>query len=115
MKKLLLIIICLISSQVILAQKSKLIEGSLMIFSDCKSKIGIGAVSTPFLKLNVTKKLSIGTALAPILWFDTKKSMHSMGSAGFAIRADYKKVSVGINLLTIAGVDNKFIGIGFKL
>lgn len=97
------------------APKPKLIEGSIMGFSNGKGKVGIGGVSSSFLKLNVSKKLSVGTALAPILWFDTKKHNHSYGTAGFAIRADYKRISIGCNLLTIAGVDTKFVGIGVKL
>ena len=95
--------------------KLKLIEGSIMGFSNGKSKVGIGGVSSSFLKVNISKKLSVGTALAPILWFDTEKHNHSYGTAGFAIRADYKKISIGCNLLTIAGVDTKFVGIGVKL
>ena len=117
MKRLIILLCLCLSIFVVNAQtpKPKLIEGSIMGFSDCKGKVGIGGVSSSFLKVNISKKLSIGTALAPILWFDTKKQNHSFGTAGFAIRADYKKISLGCNLLTIAGVDTKFIGIGVKL
>jgi len=95
--------------------KPKFIEGSVMAFSNGKGKVGIGGVSPSFLKVNLSKKLTVGTALAPIIWFNTKKQNHSFGTAGFAIRADYKKISIGCNLLTIAGVDTKFVGIGVKL
>lgn len=94
--------------------KHKTVEGSLMIFSNLKNKVGVGGVSPMFFKINVNKNLTIGTGLAPIIWFNIDKDTHSFGSAGFVIRADYKKVSLGCNLLTIAGVDTKFIGIGIK-
>jgi hypothetical protein len=71
-------------------------------------------VTPQFLKLTV-KKVTIGTSLAPIVWFDVNKNTHSFGTAGFVIRCDYKRVSFGYNLLTIAGVDTKFFGIGIKL
>jgi hypothetical protein len=117
MKRLIILLGLCLSIFVVSAQtpKPKLIEGSIMGFSDNKGKFGIGGVSSSFLKLNISKKLTVGTALAPILWFDTKKKNHSYGTAGFAIRADYKKISIGCNLLTIAGVDTKFVGIGIKL
>ena len=117
MKKLFtLIAFCLIVS---LAQaqtaKPKIFEGSLMIFTDTKSKIGLGGVSPAFFKVNLAKKLSVGTALAPIIWYDFNKKTHTFGQAGFVIRADYKKISIGCNILTIAGVDTRFVGIGVKL
>ena len=119
MKKLIILLSLCLSIFVVDAQtskpKPKLIEGSIMGFSNGKGKVGIGGVSSSFLKVNISKKLSVGTALAPILWFDTEKHNHSYGTAGFAIRADYKKISIGCNLLTIAGVDTKFVGIGVKL
>jgi len=109
--KVLLISLLLLISVSVSAQK---LEGSVMFFADAKGKVGTGGVSPQFLKLTV-KKVTIGTSLAPIVWFDVNKNTHSFGTAGFVIRCDYKRVSFGYNLLTIAGVDTKFFGIGIKL
>jgi len=118
MKKLIMLCVMALMSLYLFAQKistkHKVVEGSVMIFSNCKNKVGIGGVIPMFFKVNISKKITIGTGLAPIIWFDTDKDTHSFGTAGFIIRADYKKVSLGCNLLTIAGVDTKFIGIGIK-
>jgi hypothetical protein len=117
MKKIFILLFLYLSVIVSNAQtpKPKFIEGSLMVFNNFNDKIGFGAVSPTFLKVNLFKKLTVGTSLAPIVWFNTQKNNHSFGQAGFVIRADYKRISVGCNLLTIAGADNKFIGIGIKL
>jgi len=109
--KVLLISLLLLISVSVSAQK---FEGSVMLFADGKGKVGIGGVTPQFLKLTV-KKVTIGTSLAPIIWSDVNKDTHSFGTAGLVIRCDYKRVSFGYNLLTIAGVDTKFFGIGFKL
>lgn len=102
-------------SQNINAQlKPKFLEGSLMVFADGKGKIGFGGVSTQFFKVNLHKNLTIGTSLAPIIWVDTQKDNHNFGQAGFVIRIDYKKISFGYNILTIAGTDTKFLGLGYK-
>jgi hypothetical protein len=105
---------CCISQNVNAQSKPKFLEGSLMIFADGKGKIGFGGVSLPFIKINLHKNLTIGTALAPIIWVDTQKDNHNFGQAGFVIRMDYKKISFGYNILTIAGTDTKFFGIGYK-
>jgi len=117
MKKILITLSIVLIGLITNAQtpKPKLIEGSIMVFNNFHNKIGFGAVSPAFLKVNLTKKFTIGTALAPIIWFDTEKHNHNFGQAGFVIRADYKRISIGCNLLTIAGIDSKFIGIGVKL
>jgi hypothetical protein len=105
---------CCISQNLNAQQKPKLLEGSLMVFADGNGKIGFGGVSPAFLKLNLHKNLTIGTSLAPIIWVDTQKGNHNFGQAGFVIRVDYKKISFGYNILTIAGTDIKFLGIGYK-
>jgi hypothetical protein len=110
MKTLIISLLFLVSTG-LYAQK---LEGSVMLFANGKGKVGIGGVTPQFLKLTV-KKVTIGTSLAPIVWFDVNKNTHSFGTAGFVIRCDYKRVSFGYNLLTIAGVDTKFFGIGVKL
>jgi hypothetical protein len=116
MKKIIIIcIVALLSLQSLAQQpKHRIVEGSVMVFSDLKGKVGVGGASPMFFKVNISRSVTIGTALAPIIWFNTDKNTHSFGTAGFVIRADYRKVSLGCNLLTIAGVDTKFIGIGIK-
>jgi hypothetical protein len=109
MKKLLLLFLLPLS----LIAKPKL-EGSLMLFTDGAGKIGIGGISAPFFKVNLDKKVSIGASLAPIIWIDADKGVHNFGQAGFVVRVDYNKVSFGYNILTIAGVDTKFFGLGYK-
>ncbi len=108
---------CLCVTALVSAQTPKLkrFEGSIMGFANGDGKFGIGGVTPPFFKVNLNRKVSIGAALAPIIWFDTKKDSHSFGTAGFVVRMDYKRISLGYNILTIAGVDTKFIGVGFKL
>ena len=120
MKKLVLRILVLVGiysciSQNVNAQsKPKFLEGSLMVFADGNGKIGFGGVSTAFFKVNLHKNLTIGTSLAPIIWVDTQKDNHNFGQAGFVVRMDYKKISFGYNILTIAGTDIKFFGFGYK-
>ena len=120
MKKIILIILVLVGNYSFISQnanaqsKPKFLEGSLMVFADGNGKIGFGGVSTAFFKVNLHKNLTIGTSLAPIIWVDTQKDYHNFGQAGFVIRIDYKKISFGYNILTIAGTDTKFLGFGYK-
>ena len=47
------------------------------------------------------KNLTMGTALAPIVWIDRQKDIHNFGQAGFVIRVDYKKICFGYNILYV--------------
>ena len=96
-------------------KKEKLIEGSIMAFTDVQgTKFGIGACSPLLVKINTTKDLKIGISISAIFWQDYKTHVHNYGQAGTVIRLDYKKLSLGYNILTISGIDTSFVGIGYK-
>ena len=117
MKKITLVLGILLIALSSFSQKKKIspISGSIMVINNFDGKFGIGGVSDSFLKVDLNKKVSLGTAFIVVVLTDIKSDYHNYAAAGFSLKLDYKKYSLGYNLITIAGKQTKFIGLGVKL
>jgi hypothetical protein len=96
------------------APKRKIVEGSLMVFHNGNTKMGIGASTPPFITFNITKDLRIGPALQAVAYKDFKTGQYDWNKGGMALRIDYKRICFSYDIAMISNVENRFIGIGIK-